>query len=423
MPVATFAELVLVPVDGAGGRRAGAQRSTACSRVRLRCWDRRTAARRRATARSRANGELRACWSRPGTTTSTRRAARSRRIDRAEIASGRRRRARADAARRASLPLLCRAGVAVGRLPRARRRQLRLVDPRRGSGGQLPGRRASTSSSRPTTTSSPATARSLDNLRAHDRLVVHAGRRADAQHPLVRRPRRRSSRRRVGHFNFWPRPLDASLPRNGAPWDELREPGPDDGRHRADLLRPGARACGSSITRSPSKLGRDQGFLRDRLRPAHAHRTPGAQLRRRRAARAARRPGQPPQHRLGRAGGDDRGRRVANWLRYRALWFSLLSQGFVRAGTANSDTHSLARRARSATRATSCSAATSATRSTSRRFDADIRAGTWRARTVRSRRDDHRRRDGAYRPGLDPIQVSPTAQLVIHGAPPRPGFR
>jgi hypothetical protein len=31
----------------------------------------------------------------------------------------------------------------------------------------------------------------------------------------------------------------------------------------------------------------------------------------------------------------------ANWLRYRALWFSLLSQGIVRAGTANSDTHSL----------------------------------------------------------------------------------
>ena len=32
----------------------------------------------------------------------------------------------------------------------------------------------------------------------------------------------------------------------------------------------------------------------------------------------------------------------ADWLRYRALWFSLLSQGVLRAGTANSDTHSLA---------------------------------------------------------------------------------
>ncbi len=32
----------------------------------------------------------------------------------------------------------------------------------------------------------------------------------------------------------------------------------------------------------------------------------------------------------------------ADWLRYRALWFSLLSQGLLRTGTANSDSHSLA---------------------------------------------------------------------------------
>jgi hypothetical protein len=31
----------------------------------------------------------------------------------------------------------------------------------------------------------------------------------------------------------------------------------------------------------------------------------------------------------------------ADWLRYRALWFSLLNQGFLRAGTANSDSHTL----------------------------------------------------------------------------------
>src|SRR6185436_11888587 len=35
------------------------------------------------------------------------------------------------------------------------------------------------------------------------------------------------------------------------------------------------------------------------------------------------------------------GASIPNWLRYRALWFSLLSQGLFRAGTANSDTHSL----------------------------------------------------------------------------------
>src|SRR5262249_52415771 len=30
-----------------------------------------------------------------------------------------------------------------------------------------------------------------------------------------------------------------------------------------------------------------------------------------------------------------------DWLRYRTLWFSLLSQGFLRAGAANSDSHTL----------------------------------------------------------------------------------
>jgi hypothetical protein len=32
----------------------------------------------------------------------------------------------------------------------------------------------------------------------------------------------------------------------------------------------------------------------------------------------------------------------ADWLRYRAVWFAMLSQGILRAGTANSDSHSLA---------------------------------------------------------------------------------
>ena len=29
----------------------------------------------------------------------------------------------------------------------------------------------------------------------------------------------------LGHFNFWPLVPDETAPRNGAPWDELREPG------------------------------------------------------------------------------------------------------------------------------------------------------------------------------------------------------
>ena len=29
----------------------------------------------------------------------------------------------------------------------------------------------------------------------------------------------------IGHYNFWPLSSDVSAPRNGAPWDELLEPG------------------------------------------------------------------------------------------------------------------------------------------------------------------------------------------------------
>ena len=93
---------------------------------------------------------------------------------------------------------------------------------------------------------------------------------------------------------------------------------PPDGRHQAGS-RPGLPA-------------------RDQLRRAHADQD-GRQLRCRHVAAPARR--RTPQHRLGRSGGDVRRISPAEWLRYRALWFSLLSQGITRAGTANSDTHSL----------------------------------------------------------------------------------
>src|SRR6185436_18179428 len=64
----------------------------------------------------------------------------------------------------------------------------------------------------------------LDNLQARDRLVVMPGvemtqnllwfHRPDTAVPKV-----------MGHFNFWPLRHDVLLPRNGAPWDELLEPG------------------------------------------------------------------------------------------------------------------------------------------------------------------------------------------------------
>jgi hypothetical protein len=142
----------------------------------------------------------------------------------------------------------------------------------------------------------------------------------------------------VGHFNFWPLAKDALLPRNGSPWDELREPGQmmDDMELLYADAGGGVRQMNHPF--SETKLGRDQGFLRmiemNPRTPLEAPgnfagevllRTPGAHFRnidfdvQEVMTGASRR----------------------DWLRYRALWFSLLSQGFLRAGTANSDSHTL----------------------------------------------------------------------------------
>jgi hypothetical protein len=140
----------------------------------------------------------------------------------------------------------------------------------------------------------------------------------------------------VGHFNFWPLAVDMALPRNGAPWDELREPGQMMDDMESLFVGTGVRQMNHPW--SDAKLGRDQGFLKMlRMDPRRALtapdnfagnvllRTPGAHHRnidfdvQEVMTGASRR----------------------DWLRYRALWFSMLSQGYLRAGAANSDTHTL----------------------------------------------------------------------------------
>ena len=213
----------------------------------------------------------------------------------------------------------------------------------------------------------------------------------------------------VGHFNFWPLRLDTSLPRNGAPWDELREPGQmmDDIEPAFD--GPGVRQLNHPF--SEVKLGRDQGFMRAIGYDPRTPIVPGASF----AADVL----------LGLPGGPGKhsnldwdvqevmtGTSVANWLRYRALWFSMLSQGFVRAGTANSDTHSLAvdrigyprnivfgDHQREALDVGG--------------FDADIRHGHMEGTTgpvLDVVIDDQGTK---YRPGLDPMSPSDAAQLSI----------
>jgi hypothetical protein len=149
--------------------------------------------------------------------------------------------------------------------------------------------------------------------------------------------------RTLGHFNFWPLVPDTLSTRNGAPWPELREPGQvmdDMDQLFADLSSP-VRQLNHPY--SASKLGRDQGFLRaidyDPTTLIPQAPTDGASFA---ANMLARTPGTTHANIDWNVQEVMTGASRADWLRYRALWFSLLSQGFVRTGTANSDSHSLA---------------------------------------------------------------------------------
>ncbi len=146
----------------------------------------------------------------------------------------------------------------------------------------------------------------------------------------------------LGHFNFWPLVPDFLQTRNGAPWPELREPGQLMDDMDAVFLTPATAVRQLNHPYLLAKLGRDQGYPQaigyDPNTPIPATPTDGFSFAANALARAP--------------GGNHRnidwdveevmtGASRADWLRYRALWFSLLNQGFIRIGTANSDSHSL----------------------------------------------------------------------------------
>jgi len=141
----------------------------------------------------------------------------------------------------------------------------------------------------------------------------------------------------IGHFNFWPVVPDPLAPRGGAPWDELVEPG-----ELFDRMAPLVGDDGLMMMNHPwddSQFGRDLGYLRaiefDPRRPIPAA-DDGT-----RQGMLVRRPGG------GRRNVDFdlievmNGAGPVNPMRTRPLWFSLLSQGYVKAGAANSDSHGL----------------------------------------------------------------------------------
>jgi len=140
----------------------------------------------------------------------------------------------------------------------------------------------------------------------------------------------------VGHFNFWPLAPDLRAPHNGSPWDELREPGQMMDDMEGLYVGQGVRQMNHPF--SETKLGRDQGFLRmiqmDPRRPLTDPNNFAGNVLLRRPGTHFRNIDFDVQEVMTGASRRD-------WLRYRTLWFSLLSQGFLRAGAANSDSHTL----------------------------------------------------------------------------------
>ncbi len=144
----------------------------------------------------------------------------------------------------------------------------------------------------------------------------------------------------VGHWIFWPMPFDDEAPRNGAPWDELVEPGALFDRAAARGFDRDTGVIQLNHPWADVEFGRDLGFPRaigtrltdplprvfDGTGPSLFSRVPdGATF----------------------ANSDYDAQEVMNstnselLLAYRALWFYYLNQGIVKVGTANSDSHSL----------------------------------------------------------------------------------
>lgn len=250
----------------------------------------------------------------------------------------------------------------------------------------------------------------MDALGARDRLVLMTGVETtghilfdyvpDSDFPKV-----------IGHWNFWPIPYRPTAPRNGAPIDDRLEPGALFDRLRAS----GFEETGVIQLNHPlsdSDLGRDLGFAEaidldlgkplpksfDGTGPSLFLRTPPGSQR-----------SNASYHTQEVMNGTDN----EHYLRYRALWFYLLDQGIVRAGTANSDSHGLADNVLGTPRNLVW------TTVTKRGFDADaFNADVKLGRIVGTNGPvieafTIAKDDVVRRPSIEPFEPAPAAKLVL----------
>jgi len=215
-------------------------------------------------------------------------------------------------------------------------------------------------------------------------------------------------------LSFWPFAIDKVDPplrHIGAPWDELREPGQlmDDVEASSFFAAPGVRQLNHPF--ADRKFGREQGFLRAIGYDPRTPITPGA--------------GFAADMLLHRPGGAD-GRRNydwdvqevmsgvsrEDWLRNRAFWFSLLSQGILRGATANSDSHSLALGQVGYPRNLVFTDPKQPDFDPAS-FNEEVRRGHMVGTNGPVLEVTIKDGGAVYRPGLDPIQVSADAELVV----------
>lgn len=145
---------------------------------------------------------------------------------------------------------------------------------------------------------------------------------------LFYRPPGSSLPKVIGHYNFWPIVYDRNLSRNGAPDDERLEPGALFDRVGPLFDGPGVIQMNHPL--SEAGFGRDEGFLT----------ALGFDPREDYPAALDRRPDGGLSNLDFDAQEAMNGASIRMRLRHRAAWWSLLSQGVLRAGTANSDSHS-----------------------------------------------------------------------------------
>jgi hypothetical protein len=177
----------------------------------------------------------------------------------------------------------------------------------------------------------------LTALGIRDRVVVMPGVETTGQF-LFHEPPGSEIPQVIGHFNFWPLVVNLDKSRNGAPFDELVEPGAL--FDRMEPLYDGGGVAQLNHPFADSVFGRDEGYLSAidydprKPVPGKPNLTPEGQL--------PRRPGGGQRNIDHDVQEVMNGASTKSFLNFRAGWFSFLNQGIIKGGTANSDSHTLA---------------------------------------------------------------------------------